>query len=187
MRLRERNRRAAMRLVQETAVELFERHGYESTTIEAISAASGVSPATIYRHFGNKETIVLWDEREGVINDELERQLGRQPPLEAFRDAAIAAYDERDDRDGFRRRLRLIYANPSILGVAAQNEARDRFELAAGFAAADGRRQPAIEDDVTAAIALATLDVAFTRWQRVDAQEGLGDTITAAFSAATNR
>jgi len=187
MRLRERNRLAAMRLVQDSAVELFERHGYESTTIEAIAAASGVSTATIYRHFGNKETIVLWDEREGIINDELEQRLGRQPPLGAFRDAAIAAYDGRDDRDRFLRRLRLIYANPSILGVAAQNEARNRSELVAGLAAVDGRRRPTIADDVTAAIALATLDVAFTRWQRTDARHGLGRTITDAYSATTKR
>ena len=59
MGLRERNRLAAMRMVQETAVELFERVGYESTTIETVASASGVSAATIYRHFGNKETIVL--------------------------------------------------------------------------------------------------------------------------------
>jgi AcrR family transcriptional regulator len=187
MGLRERNRLAAMRLVQDTAVELFERDGYESTTIEAIAAASGVSTATIYRHFGNKETIVLWDERDNIINNELEQRLGQQPPLEAFRDAAIAAYDGRDDHDRFLRRLKLVYANPSILGVAAQNEARSRSELAAGLAAADGRRQPTIDDDVTAAIALATLDVAFTRWQRTDAQQGLGRTITDAYSAATNR
>lgn len=176
-----------MRLVQDTAVEMFERDGFESTTIEAIAAASGVSTATIYRHFGNKETIVLWDERDTVINNELRERLGRQSPLDAFRDAAIVAYEGRDDSGRFLRRLRLVYANPSILGVAAQNDARDRSELAAGLAAADGRRQPTIEDDVTAAIALAALDVAFTRWQRVDAGEGLGDTITAAFTAATNR
>lgn len=187
MGLRERNRLAAMRLVQDTAVELFERYGYESTTIEAIAEASGVSTATIYRHFGNKETIVLWDERDNVITTELEQRLGLQPPLEAFRDAAIAAYDERDDRDRFLRRLRLAYANPSILGVAAQNEARNRSELAAGLAAADGRRRPTIDDDVTAAIALAALDVAFTRWQRTDVQHGLGRMISEAFSAAANR
>ena len=187
MRLRERNRLAAMRLVQDTAVELFERDGYESTTIEAIAAASGVSTATIYRHFRNKETIVLWDERDNTINDELEVRLGRQPPLEAFRDAAIVAYDGRNDRDRFLRRLRLVYANPSILGVAAQNEARHRSELAAGLAAADGRRRPTMEDDVTAAIALATLDVAFTRWQGAHGRQGLGRIITDAFSAAVSR
>ena len=186
MGLRERNRLAAMRMVQETAVELFERVGYESTTIETVASASGVSAATIYRHFGNKETIVLWDERDAIIDDELEQRLGRQPPLEAFRDAAITAYDGRGDHDRFLRRHKLVYANPSILGVAAQNEARSRCELAAGIAAADGRRKATIDDDVTAAIALAALDVALTRWQRTDARQRLGRVIRDAYAAAAN-
>lgn len=187
MGLRERNRLAVMHLIQDIAVELFERDGYESTTIEMIAAASGASTATIYRHFGNKETIVLWDERDHVIDEEIARRLGRQPPLEAFRDAAIAAYDNRDDHDRFLRRLKVVYANPSILGVAARNEARSRSELAASLAAAEGRYQPTIDDDVIAAIALATLDVAFAHWQRTDAQQGLGHTIADAYSAVTSR
>ena len=185
--LRQRNRLTAMRLVQEAAVELFERDGYGTTTIEAIAEASGVSTATIYRHFGNKETIVLWDERDGVITGELEQRLGHQSDLEAFRDAAIVAFDQREDRDLFLRRLKLIYANPPILGVAAQNEARDRVELAAAFAAANGRRSSTVNDEVSAAVALVALDVAFTRWQRTNAKHGLAHTITAAFAAATSQ
>lgn len=186
MGLRERNRLTAMRIVQETAVELFEREGYGETTIEAVADASGVSTATIYRHFGNKETIVLWDERDRVIDGELEQRLGHQPTLEAFRDAAITAYDQRDDNDLFLRRLRLIYAHPRILGVAAQNEAINRSELAAAIAAVSGRRRTTIDDEVTAAIALAALDVAFTHWQRTNARQALARTITEAFAAATS-
>lgn len=186
MGLRERNRLTAMRVVQDAAVELFERDGYAATTIEAIAEASGVSTATIYRHFGNKETIVLWDERDSVVDTELEQRLGQQPLLEAFRDAAITAYDQRDDRELFLRRLKLIYANPPILGVAAQNEAIDRAELAAACAAADGRRRLTVDDEVSAAVALATLDVAFTHWQRTDAKQRLARAINDAFTAASN-
>lgn len=182
MGLRQRNRLAAMRIVQNTAVTLFERDGYDTTTIEAIAESSGVSTATIYRHFGNKESIVLWDERDHVIDAELEQRLGTQPPLEAFRDAAIAAFDERDDHELFLRRLKLVYHHRAILGVAAQDEARNRSELAAAFAAADGRRRPRLDDEVTAAVALAVLDVAFTHWQRTNAKERLARTITNAFA-----
>lgn len=186
MGLRQRNRLAAMRIVQDTAVALFERNGYDATTIETIAESSGVSTATIYRHFGNKETIVLWDERETVIDGELERRLGRQPPLEAFRDAAIAAFDQRDDLDLLRRRLKLVYDHPAILGVAAQIEARNRSELAAAFAATRGRRRASINDEVTAAVALTALDVAFTRWQRNNSTRRLARTITDAFAAAAD-
>lgn len=96
-------------------------------------------------------------------------------------------WDERDDHDRFLRWLKVVYANPSILGVAARNEARSRSELAAGLAAAEGRYQPTIDADVIATFALATLDVAFAHWQHTDAQQGLGHTIADAYSAVTSR
>ena len=185
MGLRQRQRLTAMRLVQGTAIDLFERNGYDDTTIGAISAASGVSTATIYRHFGNKETIVLWDEFDGTIDAELAHRLVEQPPLEAFRDAAVAAYGQRDDTDLLLRRLKLVYGHPSILGVAAQNEATNRSELATALALIDGRDAPGIADDVTAAIALATLDVAFTRWQDAHGDQPIAKVINESFAAAS--
>lgn len=186
MGLRQRNRLAAMRTVQEASIALFERAGFDATTIDAIAESSGVSTATIYRHFGNKETIVLWDERDHVIDTQLEERLGTQPPLEAFRDAAIAAFDQRDDLELFLRRLKLVYSQPAILGVAAQVEAKDRVELAAAFAAADGRRRAVIADEVMAGVALTALDVAFTHWQRSNAKQSLAHAISTAFEAVVS-
>lgn len=185
--LRQRQRLTAMRLVQGTAIELFERDGFDTTTIDAISAASGVSTATIYRHFGNKETIVLWDEFDGTIDAELAHRLVEQPPLEAFRDAAVAAYGQRDDTDLLLRRLKLVYGHPSILGVAAQAEATNRSELATALALVGGRKRPDIADDVTAAIALTALDVAFTRWQAADGEQPIANVIGETFAAAAER
>ncbi len=174
-----------MRLVQDVAIDLFETGGYDVTTIEAIADASGVSAATIYRHFGNKESIVLWDEQDRTIDAELGARLGRQPPLEAFRDAAIAAYGGRTDSDELRRRLKLVYTHPTILGVAAQDEARHRAELADAIAQVDGRSRRTINDGVIAAIALAALDVAFTHWQSANPEQRLVDLIAEAFAAVT--
>ena len=108
-----------MRLVQSTAMDMFERDGYEKSTIEDVAAACGVSASTIYRHFTTKENVVLWDERDSVIDDELGRLLGSLPPVQAFRDAVVAALADREDVELFRRRLRLIYSQPSIWSVAA--------------------------------------------------------------------
>lgn len=186
MGLRERNRLAAMRVVQVTAVESFEKRGFEATTIEAVAEVSGVSTSTIYRHFGNKESLILWDERDAVVDAELDVRLGEQPPLDAFRDAVIAALDQRDDVELFLRRLKLIYAEPRILGVAAQNEAEDRAELAKAFAAT-ARRRSGIKDEVLAAIALAALDVSLNHWQRSGGKGRLATAITKAFDATATR
>lgn len=173
-----------MRLVQASAVALFESDGYDSTTVEAIAEDSGVSASTIYRHFGTKERLVLWDERDQVVDAELLKRLSRQPPVEAFRDAVIVALAERDDIETFLRRLKLIYAEPAIWGAAAQEDQTDRFELAKAFALTDLRRKVTIADEVTAAVCLAALDVALDRWQQSDATTSLSDLINEAVSAA---
>ena len=40
-------------------VELIDRIGYRSVTIDAIARASGVSKSTIYRHWSSRQTLVL--------------------------------------------------------------------------------------------------------------------------------
>lgn len=50
--------RATMQEVVETARRLFLEAGYPATTMAQIADASGVPPATIYRHFGSKREIL---------------------------------------------------------------------------------------------------------------------------------
>ena len=182
--LRQRNRVAAMRLVQETAVSMFEADGYDATPVEAIAEISGVSASTIYRHFGTKEDLVLWDERDPVVDAELAKRLGRQPVVEAFRDSVSGALADREDIDLFLRRLKLIYAESEIWGAAAQQDQIDRAELAKAFALTDLRRKVRVSDEVTAAICMAALDVALNRWQKANGKPSLRVAIDQAITAA---
>ena len=50
-----RNRQALIH----AAIELFTANGYESTTVEQISAAAGVAPRTVFHHFATKEDILF--------------------------------------------------------------------------------------------------------------------------------
>ncbi|MEQ9558704.1 MAG: TetR/AcrR family transcriptional regulator [Rhodospirillales bacterium] len=43
----------------DTAIELFSKHGFHATGIDAILAASGVSKKTLYRHFRSKDELIL--------------------------------------------------------------------------------------------------------------------------------
>jgi AcrR family transcriptional regulator len=45
--------------IRNTARELFARQGYESVSMRRIGAAVGCSPMAIYRHFPNKEELLL--------------------------------------------------------------------------------------------------------------------------------
>jgi len=55
---RQRSEQAHSRVI-EAAVALFAESGIESTSMDAIAAASGVSKATIYRHWPDKDALCL--------------------------------------------------------------------------------------------------------------------------------
>ncbi len=73
--LRQRNRLAAMHHIIETAIDLFDEHGYSAVTVEQVAAAAGVSPRTFYRYFGTKEGLFTTDTHAAVGHDLLEEQL----------------------------------------------------------------------------------------------------------------
>src|ERR1700756_2369224 len=45
--------------IRDTARDLFAREGYESVSMRRIGAEIGCSPMAIYRHFENKEELLL--------------------------------------------------------------------------------------------------------------------------------
>jgi AcrR family transcriptional regulator len=67
---RARKRRQMLELLTRTAASLFERHGYESVTMEQIAEAADVAKRTLYNHFPTKEAVLAcW------LDAELERDL----------------------------------------------------------------------------------------------------------------
>ncbi|MBR8639674.1 TetR family transcriptional regulator [Streptomyces tuirus] len=57
--LRERRRLATQADIEDAALDLFERQGYERTTVLEIAAAAGVSQSTFFRYFATKEDAAL--------------------------------------------------------------------------------------------------------------------------------
>lgn len=56
-----------MAKIQQVAMELFDRDGYDNVTVERVAADAGVSPSSVYRYFGTKEKLVLHDEYDPEI------------------------------------------------------------------------------------------------------------------------
>jgi len=180
--LRERKRLAAMKRVQREAVERFVSRGFERVTVEEVAAAAEVSPMSVYRWFGTKEAVVIWDEYDPPILDEVERRLMDQPPLAAVRDALMSILDEVYDRERELAldRARLIFREPALMAAAERNSLAlqdafaDRF-AAAGVSAFDAR--------ALAAVAGALLRVAIEQWQRFDGARSLAELIRESFAA----
>lgn len=57
--LRERQKAERRQAISKVAIELFERQGFQNTTIEQIASQAGVSPPTVFKYFGNKQEIIL--------------------------------------------------------------------------------------------------------------------------------
>jgi AcrR family transcriptional regulator len=80
------------------ALELFQAHGFDQTSVEQIAKAAGVSRSTFFRQFGGKEDVVFADHE--VLLDELRTFLaaGHPDPWAAVCDASqqVFAHFARD-------------------------------------------------------------------------------------------
>lgn len=114
--LRDRKRLAAMHRIQTVALDLFERDGYADVTVEQIAEASDVSPSSVYRYFGAKEQILVWDEFDPILPGVMRAALADPVPLSGLRRAigvAMAGFTDEDEQR-VARRLRLIMGSPAL-------------------------------------------------------------------------
>jgi AcrR family transcriptional regulator len=54
----ERKKEQSKKVIIEAAAELFKLHGFKKVAVSDIARAAGVSPVTIYNHFGSKDGLV---------------------------------------------------------------------------------------------------------------------------------
>ncbi len=180
--LRERNRRNAMRTAQRTALDLFEAHGFDAVTVEQLATQAGMAASTIYRHFGTKEALVLWDEHDADLDGAFHKAFTRLTPWAALRTVFVDELGGRyhADLEFQLRRVTYLYATEQVHAAAVEADFQDREELTEALAqvlSAENREAAPL----LAGAALLALDVAFDRWQQVAAARPLGELIAEAF------
>jgi AcrR family transcriptional regulator len=97
------------------ALDLFDRNGFEATTVDEIAAAVGVNRRTFFRHFPAKEDAVFFDLPEllGVLQSALDNGIGDPIPVAGH--ALAIQLDELVRRvDLVRRRAHLVQATPAL-------------------------------------------------------------------------
>jgi len=125
----------AHRKVIEAAAELFAEHGIDATSMDAIAESSGVSKATIYKHWPDKDALCLevlgyvhgLDEKppifdSGDFRTDLIDQLRYQPAADrkAMKDKIwphLMAYSARNRAFGAAWRAKVL--EPARIGLAA--------------------------------------------------------------------
>src|SRR5262245_30849839 len=88
-------------LVQ-AALVLFSQKGFETTTVEDIAAAAGVSPRTFFRYFANKEEVMFpcKDDELASMQAALNSRPAAETAVQALRAAVVeymAGYQSQPD------------------------------------------------------------------------------------------
>ncbi|MFC7887279.1 TetR/AcrR family transcriptional regulator [Streptomyces sp. NPDC057376] len=135
--LRERKKRATRAALAEAAVRLAAEHGAEKVTVEAISAAAGVSVRTFFNYFDTRDdafVVIDADASARMRRAVLEAPAGLSP-LEVVRDAMAAEIAEAEQQhELWRLHAEVLHASPHLLarGVGAHMAAE--AELAEAIA-----------------------------------------------------
>jgi AcrR family transcriptional regulator len=160
--LRERKKAATRRRLMMVALRLFERHGFEQTTVEQIAARADVAPRTFFRYFPAKVDVLFADHEQlvALIRDTLATRPPDEPIIDALRRAVLNGVEQ-------------VAAEPALFLT--------RSRLAASVPAADARSRH-LDADYENAIAEA---VATTR--RTDPATDLYARVVARAAWGANR
>jgi AcrR family transcriptional regulator len=127
---------SAGRLLQNAALDLFERHGVDHTTIDMISEQAGVSRRTFFRYFTAKEDAAMGDHHDRFERFALliANALGpstsrRQVVVDAGRAVLQTVWSE---PDRFRQRYRTVFGQAPLLARMRETDSRYE-ELIADF------------------------------------------------------
>ncbi len=181
--LRQRKRTAAMLRIQSVALDLFEERGFEDVTIEEIAAASEVSPSSVYRYFGTKEEIVLWDEFDPPLVEHATRAMSHEVPLVGLRqeiDTTLAALTPDDERR-IVRRLRLAGSHPSLEAATVAHADRVAVFLEQMLARQLGRPVEDLEVQVFAHAFTGGFIGTFHHWQGTGFAEPMREVVARTF------
>ncbi len=166
--------RTAARIFQ-VAIALFERDGYDATTVASIAAEAGVSEMTFFRHFATKDALLLDDPYDPVIAAGIAAQPKNLPPLARAIAGVRAAWADVPVEGGdlMRRRLR-VAATPALRGAVSRNTLETERVVAEQLVA-DGAEPDAAR--VAAAALLAAMMAALLEWAAGDDERPMGAAI----------
>ncbi|RIQ20162.1 TetR/AcrR family transcriptional regulator [Jiangella rhizosphaerae] len=181
--LRERKKLKAMRHIQEVALDLFDRDGYAHVTIERIAAEAEVSPSSIYRYFGTKEMVVLWDEYDPIMLKAFDDRLAAKDPIAALRevltDVVTTAMFEQDERI-MRRRMYYAMEEPSIRAAMSRQGDDMALDLRRTIAKHTGRDPDGLELRVVTAALISAFMEALAYWHETGFRDSLKEIVDGA-------
>jgi|SRR6185437_16979891 AcrR family transcriptional regulator len=189
--LRERMRATVRTEVVAVALRLFTEQGFDHTTVDQIAAETGLSRASLFRHFGTKEDIVLVGLADSgrQIAQELRARPEDERPWTALRRAfdVLVRMNEADPQDALRY-LRMLQETPSLRARHFEKQLSWQEmlvpEVARRLSVGPGRHEDPRPGALVAA-ALACLDMAAASWVACEGNVPLAVLLDRAMGAFT--
>jgi AcrR family transcriptional regulator len=167
--LRERNRTRTRRDIENAALELFEKQGYDATNADEIAELAGVSRATFFRYYPSKEEVLFTNEADAVaemVAHIADRQDPRQDLAALARPVARFGRGLLDDDSSEGQRLtRLVMTTRELEARSMRMRLRWERGIARQLARERGEPSPATTDILLANLAVACLAAALWAWQ----------------------
>jgi AcrR family transcriptional regulator len=164
--LRERKKARTHEAIIDAALDLFERKGYDSTTVEDIAAAADVSPRTFFRYFESKLDLVMARNaaKDELIGPLLAARPASEGPLEAMRQVMREQLVERIADASVARELQVVMTTPSLRNLAREHFYEEEAELAAAFAARLGTDDRDMTPHIIAGAVASAVWTVIDRW-----------------------
>jgi AcrR family transcriptional regulator len=182
--LRERKKQKTREAIQREATRLFQKQGYEETTIEQIAAAVDISPSTFFNYFPSKEDVVLYDAYDPMIATLFESRPPDEPLSESIRIVLEQLTETLErDREIILARSKLFLETPELRARLWSEVERAQGFLGVLLAERTGREANDFEFRVVAIALVAAMMEAATEWVRQDGRLPMGDLMKKALDA----
>jgi len=152
--------------LEKAAMELFQRHGYDKTTVEEIAAHAGLTERTFFRYFTDKREVLFSGSKdlEKSIIERIESADSGASTLEVV----VAAFEAAGAELQERRELSFVRARYALVTKHAEIQERELIKLASLALAvtqalhARGVAEPTASLAAEAGIAI--FKIGFERW-----------------------
>jgi AcrR family transcriptional regulator len=185
---RTRRWEATHQRIYDTALALFQEHGFERVSVGQIASGAGVSVPTFYAHYPSKEHVVMALPTAGEIEALLADQPPELPVGERIRRAAPAWFASWSPelREAQLARWRIIATTPALRMRAAEFE-RTTAGMVADALPPEGGRRLRPGDGIVVNAYLAAFTAGLLAWADCNGERKLEELLDEAFDVLEQR
>ncbi|MFN8112615.1 MAG: helix-turn-helix domain-containing protein [Solirubrobacterales bacterium] len=183
--LRDRKKADTRRRALAAALELFERDGFEATTVEVIAERAGIAPRTYFRYFPTKVDVLFADHEDRVelLRATIAARPSRQSVVGAVKAATLAEIERMmEGPESYLARTRLVASIPAARVRVRGLDGDFEDVIAAAIVGAGGNPDTDLEARETARAAWAATRSAQHVWHAGGGTENPAELVEEAFA-----